>query len=293
MSIEQVFVLLIAVVTAVACAIPGVFLVLRRRALMIDAIGHAVLPGIVIAFMLVADINSPFLVIGAALMGIFTAFLCESIARTGLIKEDSAIVIVFPFLFSIGVLLMSKYLDTVHLCEDSVMYGNIAFAPFQQLTIGGQSLGPQALWLMTSLLLLNIAFAGWFYKELKISTFDPALAVLSGFSPVLIGYLLIFVVSLTAVGAFQVVGSVLIIALMVIPPATAYLLTHELQEMLLYSVLIGVATGILGFLAAILLDTSISGSMASVAGLLFAATFIGTQATRITAKPLRPNQTVS
>lgn len=273
MSIDHISVLLISIVTAAACAIPGVFLVLRRKALLTDSIGHAVLPGIVIAFLIVQNINSPVLIIGAALMGVLTAFLCELINKTGLVKEDASIVIVFPFLFSIGVILISRYVHNVHVCEDSVLYGNLAFASFRQLDIFGQQIGPQSLFVGLSLLLLNAAFVFMFFKELQISTFDEQMAVLAGFSPTIIGYGLTFVISVTAVGAFNVVGSVLIIALIIVPASTAYLLTNNLNEMLLISVFVGVVCAIAGFSLAIWLDTSIAGSIAVCCGIALGLSF--------------------
>jgi manganese/zinc/iron transport system permease protein len=274
MSTDHLFILLIAMGTAAACAIPGVFLILKRKALMSDAIGHAVLPGIVIAFLFVQDINSPFLIIGAALTGILTAFLCEWISKTGIVKEDAAIVIVFPFLFSIGVILISRYINNVHLCEDSVLYGNIAFVSFNGLQVFGQSIGPKALYIVGGLLALNIVFVSFFFKELKLSTFDHTFATIAGFSPTLLGYGLTFMVSITAVGAFNIVGSILIIALMIIPPTTAYLLTDDLMEMIVYSVIVGMISGVGGFLTAMIWDTSISGAMAVVAGVCLILAFL-------------------
>lgn len=273
MSTDHLFVLLTAMGTAAACAVPGVFLILRRKALLSDAIGHAVLPGIVVAFLMVQDMTSPLLIVGAGMAGMGTVFLCEWIAKTGLVKEDAPIVIVFPFLFSIGVLLMSRYVTNVHLCEDTVLYGNIAFVSFEQLEVGGMAVGPKALYIVLGLLFLNIGFVWVFFKELKLSIFDEAYAVLAGFSPVVLGYALMGMVSVTAVGAFQIVGSILIIALMIVPPAAAYLLTDDLADMIVYSVLIGMIAGVLGFFLALAADTSISGSMAVAAGGILAICF--------------------
>jgi manganese/zinc/iron transport system permease protein len=269
MSGFQVEIILIAVVTAAACAIPGVFLVLRGMAMMSDAISHTVLLGIVLAFFLTHDLNSPLLILGAALMGVLTVGLVELLNKTRLVKEDAAIGLVFPVLFSIAVILITRYAGNVHLDTDSVLLGELAFAPFNRLEIAGHDLGPVSLYLMGGVLVLNLLLVGLFFKELKLATFDPALAAALGFSPGLIHYGLMTIVSVTVVGAFETVGSILVVALMIAPPITAYLLTDNLARMIGLSVLVGSASAVGGYWVARLLDASIAGSMASAAGFLF------------------------
>lgn len=260
---------LIAIVVAVACALPGVFLVLRRMALMSDAISHTVLLGIVLAFFVVRDITSPLLVLAAALTGVATVALVELVRATRLVKEDAAIGIVFPALFSIAVILIGRFAGDVHLDTDAVLLGELAFAPFRRFIVGGVDLGPQALWLMGGILLLDIAFILLFYKELKLSTFDPTLAAALGFSPLLLHYAFMTLVSLTAVGAFDAVGSILVVALMIAPPAAAYLLTDRLPLVLGLSAVLGAASAVSGFWVASWLDASIAGAMAMMAGAVF------------------------
>jgi len=219
---------LIASVVAAACAIPGVFLVLRRVALMSDAISHAVLLGIVLAFFVTKDLASPWLMIAAVLTGMLTVTLVELLIHTQLVKEDAAIGLVFPMLFSLGVILIARFAGNVHLDNDAVLLGELAFAPFDRFVVAGRDWGPKALFVMGGILFLNALFVGVFYKELKLSTFDAGLATALGFSPALIHYALMGLVSITAVGAFDAVGSILVVALMIAPPATAYLLTDRL-----------------------------------------------------------------
>ncbi|RMG68597.1 MAG: metal ABC transporter permease, partial [Calditrichaeota bacterium] len=195
MSSIQLEIQLIASVVALACALPGVYLVLRKMAMMSDAISHAILFGIVIAFFVTGDITSPFLIAAAALTGLLTVSLVELIYRTRLVKEDASIGLVFPLLFSIGVILISHYADRVHLDTDAVLLGELAFAPFNRLVIWGIDWGPKALYVMGGILLLNAGFIYFFYKELKLATFDPALAAALGFAPGLIHYLLMGLVS--------------------------------------------------------------------------------------------------
>lgn len=265
----QLEVQLIAVVIAAACAIPGVFLVLRRTAMMSDAISHTVLLGIVLGFFLTRDTQSPWLFVGAMIMGVVTVSCVEVIARTRLVKEDAAIGIVFPALFSIAVILISRFAGNVHLGVDVVLLGEIALAPFDRFMAFGQDWGPRALIIGIIILLLNLIFVGVFYKELKLTTFDTGLAMALGFSPALLHYSLMALVSVTAVGAFDAVGSILVIALFIVPPASAYLLTDRLSHMLGLSILIGVGSAICGYWMARSLDVSISGSMASMTGIFF------------------------
>jgi len=239
MSGFQIEIQLIALVTAIACALPGAFLVLRRMAMMSDAISHTVLLGIVVGFFIVEDLSSPWLIFGAAVVGVLTVSLVALLQRTRLVKEDAAIGLVFPALFSIAVILITRYAGSVHLDIDAVLIGEIAFAPFDRFAPFGTDIGPRGLYVMGGILLLNLTLINLFYKELKISTFDPGLAATLGFAPALIHYGLMSVVSVTVVGAFDIVGSILVVALMVAPPISAYLLTDHLPRMLGLSVIFG------------------------------------------------------
>lgn len=265
---------IIAVIVAVACSLPGVFLVLRKMAMMSDAITHTILLGIVIAFFAVNSLTSPLLIVGAAIMGVITVFLTEMLNSTGLVSEDSAIGIVFPLLFSIAIIIISKYAGSVHLDTDSVLLGELAFAPFNRMVVFGKDIGPKAMYSMGTILILNLIFIIVFFKELKIVTFDPALAAVLGFAPTLIHYSLMTVVSVTAVGAFESVGSILVIAFMIGPPVTAYLLTDDLKHLIFISSGVGAINGILGYQFAHYLDVSISGSMALMTGIVFFLVFI-------------------
>ncbi len=265
---------IIAVIVAVACSLPGVFLVLRKMSMMSDAITHTILLGIVIGFFMVNSLASPFLIVGAALMGVFTVFLTEILNSTKLVSEDSAIGIVFPLLFSIAIIIISKYAGSVHLDTDSVLLGELAFAPFNRMKIFGVDIGAKSIYSMGIILIINLLFVIILFKELKIVTFDPALATVLGFSPALIHYSLMTIVSITAVGAFEAVGSILVIAFMIGSPVTAYLITDDLKKMLILSGLIGGLNGVLGYQFASILDVSIAGSMALVTGIVFLLVFV-------------------
>lgn len=265
---------LIATVVAIACAIPGVFLVLRKMALISDAISHSILPGIVIGFFITEDLNSPLLIVLAAITGVITVVLVEAIQKTGMVKEDTAIGLVFPALFSIGVILIAKNANDVHLDVDAVLLGELAFAPFDRLIVSGLDMGPKSLWVMGTILLITLGMLFAFFKELKVSTFDAGLSAALGFSPVVLHYGLMTISSITVVGAFEAVGAVLVVALMIAPAATAYLLTSDLKKMLILSVSFGVFSAIGGYWVAHALDASIAGSMTTVLGLVFLTVYL-------------------
>jgi manganese/zinc/iron transport system permease protein len=274
MSNAQIEIQLIASLVAIACAIPGTFLVLRKMAMISDAISHSILPGIVVGFFITQDLNSPLLILLAAITGVITVVLVEYIQKTGLVKEDTAIGLVFPVLFSIGVLMIAKKANDVHLDIDAVLVGELALAPFDRLLISGVDVGPKSLWVIGSILIITIVLLLAFFKELKLSTFDKGLAASLGFSPVIIHYGLMTVSSITTVGAFDAVGAILVVALMIAPAATAYLLTTDLKKMLMLSIFFGIFSAISGYWLAHGLDASIAGSISTMLGIIFLLVYL-------------------
>ena len=274
MSNAQIEIQLIASLVAIACAIPGTFLVLRKMAMISDAISHSILPGIVIGFFITQDLNSPLLILLAALTGVITVVLVERIQKTGLVKEDTAIGLVFPALFSIGVIMIAKNANDVHLDVDAVLLGELAFAPFDRLFISGTDVGPKSLWIIGSILVITVGLLIAFFKELKVSTFDAGLAASLGFSPALIHYGLMTVLSVTTVGAFDAVCAILVVALMIAPAASAYLLTTDLKKMLGLAIVFGVLSAISGYWFAHWLDASIAGSITTMLGVLFLLVYL-------------------
>jgi len=266
----------VAVVAAVAaaCAIPGSFLVLRRVALLADAISHVLLFGIVVSFLVVRDLASPWLLIGAAASGVLTVAIVETLQRSRLVKSDAAIGLVFPALFSLGTLLATIYLRNTHLDVDRVLLGSAELAPYDRMTIDGMDIGPRGFVVLSIVFVLNAALVVLFFKELKLSTFDAALAATLGFAPALLHYGLMTIVSLTTVAAFDAVGPVVVVALLVVPAATAYLLTDRLAVMIVLSVVIAIAAAIGGTLFAFEVDANIGGTVATVLGLLFSIAFL-------------------
>lgn len=265
----QIEIQIILSLVAIACAIPGVFLVLRKMALISDAISHSILPGIVVGFFITQDLASPLLILMATLTGVVTVVLVEYIQKTGLVKEDTAIGLVFPSLFSIGVILISRNAGDVHLDVDAVLLGEVAFAPFDRWMWNETDMGPKSLWMMGTVLLLTLTLLLLFYKELKVATFDAGLAASMGFVPMAIHYGLMTVASITTVGAFDAIGAVLVVAFMIVPAACIYLLTDNLKKLLIYSSVLAVVCSLVGYWFASVWDTSIAGTIASVLGLVF------------------------
>lgn len=235
-----------------------------------DAISHAVLPGIVIAYLFSGSREAIPMLLGAGALGVLTTFLIEFFHKKARLQSDAAIGITFTWLFAIGVILISLFAGQVDLDQDCVLYGEIAYVPLNTWVLdSGLDLGPQTVWMMISVLILVIAFILLGYKELKITTFDPAYAAAIGISTTLWHYLLMAMVSVTTVAAFESVGAILVVAFLIVPAATAWLLTQKLEMMLFLSVVVGIIASIGGYYLAWAVDGSIAGAMATVAGLEF------------------------
>lgn len=261
-------VLLVLLVTALSTSLLGVFLVLKNSSMTTDAISHTILLGIVVAFFITQDLRSPLLIIGATVIGLVTVYLIEVVTSTRLMKQDAAIGVVFTALFALAVILVSRYADDIHLDIDVVLMGQVLFAPLNRVDVMGVSL-PYALVQLTIILIINLLFITIFYKELKLTSFDPVYATVAGFSTSLIYYILMSLVSVTAVTAFDAVGSILVISFFVAPAATSYLLVRRLSRMIFMSLGISAFNSIVSFLIAYYADLSISGSVATVSTLVF------------------------
>ncbi|MBO1900664.1 metal ABC transporter permease [Leucobacter weissii] len=265
---------LLAVVTALACAIPGAFVVLRRNSMLVDAISHAVLPGIVVGYFFTRDLDSPVLILGAALAGLLVVLGSEWLSRTGLLTGDAPQGLVFPALFSVGVILVTLNFANVHLDTHAVLVGDLNLAAFEQLVVDGVALGPAYLYLMLGVLVLNLAFLALFYPKLKITTFDARFAATAGLRVGLLNTAFMFLVSLTVTAAFHAAGAILVIALVVVPGATAYLLSRRLPVMIALTAGIAAAGAVAGFWIAYALDAATSAGMAVFYGALFVIVFV-------------------
>jgi manganese/zinc/iron transport system permease protein len=275
---------------AAACGLTGVYLILRRMALVGDAISHSVLPGLAIAFLAGSlasgaatggspvehDLRSPTLMfIGALLAGIVTTLLIEVIHKKTRVKQDAAIGITFSSLFAFGVILISVFASKIDLDADCVLYGEIGFVtlhPYAQW--GGTDLAPWPVVRMGVVLLLTAGLMLLFYKELLVSSFDSGLATSLGIKPGLVHYALMCWLSVVVVSAFEAVGAILVIAMLILPGATASLLTQRLPLIFLGSLVHAALSALAGLHLAIWLDCPAAGAMVVAGAILFCAAWL-------------------
>lgn len=265
---------------AVACALPGAFLVLRRMSMMGDAISHTVLPGLAAAFLLTGSRDPLIMFVGAAVIGFATAFLVQLLQRAGKVDEGSAMGIVFTSLFAVGLILIVRAADRVDLDPSCVLYGSMELAPLDTIRVLRWEL-PRAAATAGAMALANIALIALFYKELRLVSFDAQHAAALGIRPAAVHYLLMTMTAATCVACFEAVGSILAIAMLIVPAATAWLLTERLSVLLVLSVVLAVLSAFGGHAAAIAVPgwfgqpaTSSAGTIAFTAGVLFAAAWI-------------------
>ncbi|MCA9122745.1 MAG: metal ABC transporter permease [Planctomycetaceae bacterium] len=283
-----------ASLAAMACALPGVFLVIRRQSMMGDALAHTTLPGIVVAFLLTHWLHQSgwissatydswrhaAMFVGALLIGILSAVLTEWVQKLGRVEASAALGVVFTTLFAIGLLLIRLRADQVHIDPDCVLYGIIETTVMD--TVGDSNV-PRAAVANGAVLLINALLVSLFFKELRISAFDAAIATTMGINATVMHYALMAVTAATLVSAFESVGSILVIAMLIAPAATAHLLTDRLDFLIGLSLVVAAISAFLGHLLAItlpavvfaslgypeVLDTNTAGMMAVAAGGLF------------------------
>lgn len=271
------WIVVVGALAAMSCALLGNFLVLRKLSMMGDAISHAVLPGLAAAFLLSGSRDSVVMLAGACAVGLLTAVLVEWVRGAGQVDEGASMGVVFTVLFALGLILIRRSADHVDLDPDCVLYGEIVLAALDTRTLLGVEI-PRAALVSGGALLVNLLFVLLLFKELRIAAFDPALATTLGFNARRLHYLLMALVAVTTVTAFESVGSILVIAMLVAPAAAAHLLTDRLGLMIVLSLLIAAASAVGGHAAAVVapgwfgyegVSTSTAGMMSVVAGLLF------------------------
>jgi manganese/zinc/iron transport system permease protein len=297
------WIVVVGMLAAIACALLGNFLVLRKMSMMGDAISHAVLPGLAIAFLITGARASLTMFIGAAVVGVLTAVFTQWVSRFGKVDEGASMGIVFTTLFALGLLLIVQAADHVDLDASCVLYGAIELTPldvvWRPTLLGWVFEVPRAAIVLAGVCVVNLLFVVLFFKELRISSFDAELATTMGFSANVMHYLLMTLVAVTTVAAFEAVGSIIVIAMLIVPPATAHLLTDRLSVMVVLSVLIAALTAVLGHVAALVLPswlgfdpsivetTSTSGMMAVMAGVIFAIVLLFSPSHGIVVKRFR------
>ena len=250
--------LLIGVFAAIACALPGNFLILRRQALIGDAISHVVLPGIVVAFLVTGVVSAWPMMLGAAAAAVVAVILIEAIKRLGNVEPGAAMGVTFTSMFAAGVLLLEQSdTSTVHLDVEHALYGNLESliwldAQGWQSLVDAKALAslPAELGRIFVVALLIALFVYVLWRPLKISTFDESFARAMGIPTAALGFALVIVSAIAAVAAFDAVGSIIVIAMFICPPAAARLMTNRLEVQVWWSVLFAVVSAVLGYVVA-------------------------------------------
>lgn len=267
------------ILASVACAIVGCFLILKRMSLMGDAISHAVLPGIVAGFLLSGTLQAMPIFLGAAAVGVLTALLSELVHRYGRVESGAAMGVVFTILFALGVVMLEQTKSGgVHLDADCVLYGQMENVLWLTPPESWRELLTTAFWAglprqvttLAIVLMLDIAFIGLLFKELRISAFDPALAAAQGMKPALMHYLLMTFIAITVIAAFEAVGSILVVAMLIVPGLIAHLFVNRLGVMLIVAGTAAAAAALLGWGGAARLDTNAAGMIGVMLGAMLA-----------------------
>ena len=241
------WIVITGVLICLACALPGTFLMLNRQSMLGDGISHAVLPGLAIAFLMTGSRDILPMVLGAVIAGVLTAVLSQAVQRLGQVESGAALGVVFCGLFAMGLILIRVASDKVDLDADCVLYGSIETAVVDVGRV------PRVAWISGGLLLFNGLLVLLFYKELRLAAFDPALATTLGFNADMIRLGLTLVASVTTVLAFESVGSILVIAMLVVPAAAASILTRKLHWLLALALLFAALSAVIGHVGAITL----------------------------------------
>ncbi|TDG93067.1 metal ABC transporter permease [Cardinium endosymbiont of Culicoides punctatus] len=272
---EAIWTIIIAALASINCALVGTYLVLRKIAMMGDAIAHATLPGIVLALLITGSKSSPILVFGAGITGILVTFLIAFLEKNIRIQADAAIGINFTFLFAVGVILISFFSRKIDLDPECSLYGELATAPLDVLrTVGGTNLGPKSFYILLTVLIINLIFFILGYKYLFVSTFDAQFAKSIGINTTLWHYALMAITSLTTVATFEVAGAILVVSLLIVPGASMYLVTKSLKYLLFYNVIFAIIASIGGYYLSLFSNSSMAAAMVTIAGVLFLATLI-------------------
>lgn len=281
------WILLTASLVGLSCGLIGVFLILRRMAMMADAISHTVLLGIVTAYLVTRELSGIHMLIGAVLAGLLTAVLVQWFHARG-VQQEAAIGVVFTSMFAIGVILIATKVGNAHLDIQHVLMGEITFVPWNVIELPWIGEFPEAIFILLVVLAVVLLVLLLFYKEWKITSFDPGLAASIGIPVVFMHYLFMSLVSVTTVAAFDAVGAIMVVAMLITPAASAYLWTDRLSLMLVLSSSFGVVSAIVGYMIAVWLDTSISGSMAFATGLVFLFSFLCSPKHGMLSRYIRP-----
>ncbi len=277
-GLNDILILTTALLIAWSCALLGCFLVLQKIVMVGDAISHSVLPGIVLAFLFSSGFDSVMILLGAAVFGVLTSMLIRFFSRQLKLQEDASIGVTFTWLFAVGIILIALFTDSnADLDQECVLFGELGITFLDKVVVNGYLVGTRSIWMILPVLLLVILFIATGYRQLKMISFHEDYARARGMNTSFWHYAFILLVSITSVMSFESVGAVLVVGLLTIPAASAYLLTGRLSRMLWLSVLFGTSSCILGYAAALWLDVTMSPMIVLVSGLQLILVFATTR----------------
>ena len=270
MGLNDILTLITALLIAWSCSLLGCFLVLRKVVMVGDAISHSVLPGIVIAYLISTKFDSIFILIGAAIFGVFTTFLIDFFHKKLKLQEDSSIGITFTWLFAAGVILISLFGDgNADLDQDCVLFGELGTSFLDKVIYHGRLFGTRSMLMILPVFIIVVLFVVFGFKGLQIISFHQEYAKSKGINVSFWHYTFMSLVSITTVMSFESVGAILVVGLLVIPPATAYLLVNKLPSMLFVSCIISTIACFVGYYLSIIFDVSLSSMIIVTVGSLF------------------------
>jgi manganese/zinc/iron transport system permease protein len=286
--INDILNIITALLIAWSCSLLGVFLVLRKMVMVGDAISHSVLPGIVIAFLVGSYSSSNLILIGAAVFGVLTTIIIDFLYRKLKLQEDASIGITFTWLFALGVLLISFFADgNSHIDKDCVLFGELGLTFLDKVVWKGYLLGTKSILSILPLFLIVLIFVVKGFKGFQIHAFQAEFAKTKGIATGFWHYALMTLVSLVTVLSFESVGAILVVGFLVVPPATAYLLTGDLKRMQVYSLIIATLDVLIGYVLALQFNFAISPTIVTVGGFVLLFTI-----SAVSLKKRRDNQMV-
>jgi manganese/zinc/iron transport system permease protein len=269
-GINDILNLVTVLAIAWSCSLLGAFLVLRKVVMVGDAISHSVLPGIAIAYVFSQSFDSYFILLGAAVFGVFTTVIIDFFHKKLKLQEDASIGITFTWLFALGVIIISLFTEkNTDLDQDCVLFGDLGISFLDKIIVGGLFYGTRSMWMIFPIFILILGFIikGW--KGLQLISFDVEYAKSKGVNVSFWHYSFMLLVSVTTVMSFESVGAILVVGLLSIPPATAFLISEKLNKLLVLSCVFSTISCVLGILGSIYFDVTMSSSIVVVSGILF------------------------
>lgn len=277
------WIVIAGVLCAASCALPGTFLVLRRMSMMGDAISHAVLPGLAISFLITGSRSSWPMFLSAVATGVLTAMFTQWVSKFGRVDKGASMGIVFTTLFALGLVLIVRFSDHVDLDPGCVLYGALEYVPLDTMNVFGLEV-PRAVLVIGAVFLINLSLIFFLFKEFRLTAFDSQIADSLGFKSSLMHYLLMIMVAVTTVSCFELVGSIIVIAMLIVPAATALLVTRDLKVALALALVFGALSAVFGHLTSVLLpevshfsSPNTSGMIATMSGVLFTFVLVFTK----------------